>query len=173
MAPAKPAAPKTAPKAAKKKPAPDRFKEAAQNRKARYQYSIDDTMEAGIILTGTEVKSLRAGQASLMDAFAGERNGELTLMNAYIAEYQQAGRHLQHEPRRPRLLLVHKKQREKWLGLVKRDGLTIVPLSIYFNARGIAKVKLGLAEGRAKADKRAAIKDRDWKRDKARLLRVK
>lgn len=149
----------------------DRYREAAQNRKARFNYSIDETLEAGIILTGTEVKSLRKGTASLQDAFAGERDGTLTLLNAYIAEYQQAGAHLQHEPRRPRQLLVHAKQRDKWLGLVKREGVTIVPLSIYFNPRGIAKVKLGLAHGKEKADKRAAIKERDWQRDKARLLR--
>lgn len=130
-------------------------------------------MEAGIVLTGTEVKSLRKGQASLGDAFATDYRGELVLMNAYIAEYQQAGPHLQHAPRRQRVLLVHKKQREKWLGLVKRDGMTIVPLSIYFNERGRAKVKLGLAKGRSKIDKRENIKQRDWGREKARLLRNK
>ena len=151
----------------------DRYKEAAQNRRARFEYSIEEDMEAGIILLGTEVKSLRKGTASLQDAFATERMGKLVMMNSYIAEYQQAGRHLQHEPRRPRELLVHARQRDKWLGLVKRDGMTIVPLSIYFNARGIAKVKLGLAKGREKQDKRAAIKTRDWQRDKARLLRTK
>ncbi len=158
----------------KKKGKPeDRFREAAQNRKARFNYSIEDTLEAGIVLTGTEVKSLRRGLASLQEAFAGDKNGELTLMNAYIAEYQEAGRHLQHEPRRPRKLLVHAKQRDKWLGLIKREGMTLVPLSIYFNPRGIAKVKLGLAKGKEKADKRETIKQREWNRDKARILRAK
>ena len=158
----------------KKKGKPeDRFREAAQNRKARFNYSIEDTLEAGIVLTGTEVKSLRRGLASLQEAFAGDKNGELTLMNAYIAEYQEAGRHLQHEPRRPRKLLVHARQRDKWLGLIKREGMTLVPLSIYFNPRGIAKVKLGLAKGKEKADKREAIKQREWNRDKARILRAK
>lgn len=150
----------------------DRYKEAAQNRKARYSYSIDETLEAGIILTGTEVKSLRRGQANLAEAYAGAtRDGELSLINCYIAEYPQAGRHLQHEPRRVRMLLVHKKQREKWLGAVKRDGMTIVPLSIYFNERGIAKVKIGLAKGKDKGDRREDIKKRDWSREKARIMK--
>lgn len=158
----------------KPKKTDDRFKEAAQNRKARFSYSIDETLEAGIVLVGTEVKSLRRGQASLVEAYAGAgRAGELMLINAYIAEYQQAGKHLQHEARRARELLVHKKQREKWLSAVKRDGMTIVPLSIYFNERGIAKVKLGLAKGKDKGDKRGAIKEREWNRDKARMMSAK
>lgn len=149
----------------------DRYREAAQNRKARFSYSVEDTIEAGIVLTGTEVKSLRKGHASLQDAFAGDVNGQLMLMNCYIAEYGHAGRHLQHESRRPRLLLVHKRQRDRLLGLVKREGMTIVPLSIYFNARGFAKVNLGLAKGKDKADKRASIKEREWNRNKSRILK--
>ncbi len=159
--------------AAAKKNSPDRYKEAAQNRKARHNYAVGETLEAGIMLTGTEVKSLRRGLANLTEAYAGPAKGELVLINAYIAEYAEAGRHLQHEPRRPRTLLLHKKQREKWLSAVKRDGMTIVPLSIYFNERGIAKVKLGLAKGKDKADRREDIKKRDWGREKARIMKNK
>jgi SsrA-binding protein len=145
----------------------------AMNRRARHDYFITDTVEAGIILTGTEVKSLRLGQASIQEAFASGKNGTLCLMNAYIAEYPQAGPHLQHETHRPRLLLVHKRQKDKLLGAVKREGLTIVPLGLYFNKRGIAKVELGLAKGKHKADKRESIKERDWQRDKARVMRAR
>lgn len=131
-------------------------------------------MEAGIVLAGTEVKSLRRGQASIQEAFAqGKPDGRLYLVNAYIPEYQQAGEHLQHETHRPRQLLLHKKEMGKLLGAMKRDGITIVPLGIYFNRRGIAKVELGLAKGKHKADKREAIKQRDWQRDKARILKGK
>ncbi len=143
----------------------------AMNRRARHDYFITDTVEAGIILTGTEVKVLRLGQASIQEAFASGKDGGIYLINAYIPEYQQAGTHLQHETHRPRLLLLHKRERDKLLGAVKREGMTIVPLGLYFNKRGIAKVELGLAKGKHKADKREAIKDRDWKRDKARVLR--
>jgi len=145
----------------------------AMNRKARHDYFITDTVEAGIILAGTEVKSLRTGQASIAESFAGPKDGTLFLINAYIPEYKQAGIHLQHETRRPRALLLHKRERDKLMGLVKREGMTLVPLGIYFNKRGIAKVELGLAKGKHKADKREAIKERDWKRDKARLMREK
>lgn len=156
------------------KTAADRLKAqryVALNRRARHDYFITDTVEAGIVLVGTEVKSLRLGQASIQEAFAQGQNGGFYLLNAYIPEYQQAGAHLQHETHRPRMLLVHKKERDKLLGAVKREGVTIVPLGIYFNARGIAKVELGLAKGKHKADKREAIKERDWQRDKARLMR--
>jgi SsrA-binding protein len=143
----------------------------AMNRRARHDYLIVDTMEAGIMLEGTEVKSLRSGQASIQEAFAGPKDGGLYLLNAYIPEYAAAGAHLQHETRRARKLLLHKKEMSKMLGLVKREGMTILPLGIYFNRRGIAKVELGLAKGKHKADKREAIKTREWEREKARTLR--
>src|SRR5882672_7964228 len=131
----------------------------AMNRKARHDYFITDTVEAGIILAGTEVKTLRSGQASIQESFAAPKDGALYLLNAYIPEYQQAGAHLQHETRRPRKLLVHKREMNKLMGQVNREGMTLVPLGIYFNHRGIAKVELGLAKGKHKSDKRAAIKD--------------
>lgn len=145
----------------------------ALNRKARHDYAITDTVEAGIVLTGTEVKALRTGQASIQEAFAGGKDGGIYLFNAYIAEYGRAGTHLQHETHRPRALLLHKREKDKLLGAVKKEGLTIVPLALYFNKRGIAKVELGLAKGKHKGDKREAIKARDWQRDKARIMREK
>lgn len=143
---------------------------AAQNRKARHDYFIEDTLEAGIMLAGTEVKALRGGKASIGEAFAGEQGGELYLFNAYIPEYEAANR-FNHQPRRPRKLLVHKREMERLLGQIRREGVTVVPLSFYFNPRGIVKVELGLARGKRKVDKRASEKEKDWKRDKARLLR--
>src|SRR5687768_886482 len=143
---------------------------AAQNRKARHDYFIEDTLEAGIMLAGTEVKALRGGKASIGEAFAGEQGGELYLFNAYIPEYEAANR-FNHQPRRPRKLLVHKRQMERLLGQIRREGVTVVPLSFYFNPRGIVKVELGLARGKRKVDKRASEKEKDWKRDKARLMR--
>jgi len=148
-------------------------RQVAQNRRARFDYFIEDTLEAGIMLAGTEVKSLRAGRASINESFAGERQGELFLFNAHIPEYQLAGRHLQHELKRPRKLLVRRKELNKLLGSIRRDGVTIVPLAVYFNDRGIAKVQLGLAKGKRKVDKRETEKQRDWQRDKARLMRDK
>ncbi len=145
---------------------------AAQNRRARFDYEILDTIEAGIVLSGTEVKALRAGQASINESYAGEKDGELYLINAYVPEYKAANR-FNHEPRRIRKLLVHRRQRDRLLGSIKREGVTLVPLSIYFNERGIAKVELGLGKGRKKADKREHLKKEDWKRDKARLMREK
>ena len=145
---------------------------AAQNRKARHDYSIGETLEAGIVLRGPEVKSLRFGRATLGEAWAGERSGELFLFNCYIPEYQ-GGVLSRFEPRAPRKLLVHKKQLGKLLAAVKRDGATIVPLDIHFNERGRAKVLLGVAQGRSKGDKRAAVAARDWQRDKARLMRAR
>ncbi len=145
---------------------------AAQNRKARRDYFIEDKIEAGVVLTGTEVKSLRQGHASIVESYAGEIEGELFLLNAHIPEYGAASR-FNHEPRRPRKLLVRKREMAKLLANIQRKGMTLVPLSIYFNSRGIAKVELGLARGKHTYDKRAASKDRDWKRDKARLLRDK
>jgi len=146
---------------------------AALNRRARHNYLITDTIEAGIMLLGTEVKSLRLGQASIQEAFAGGKDGGLFLLNAYIPEYKQAGAHLQHEPHRARRLLLHKREIDRLLGAVKREGMTLVPLGIYFNKRGIAKVELGLAKGKHKADKRESIKKRDWEREKGRVMRAK
>jgi len=145
---------------------------AAQNRKARRDYSLGQTVEAGIMLTGTEVKSLRQGRASIAEAYAADRGGELYLQNAYIPEYK-AGGIAAHEPRGPRKLLLHRRQIDKLLAEVHRKGMTLVPLSIYFNNRGIAKVEIAVAEGKRKFDKRAAIKKRDWQRQKARLMRGK
>lgn len=143
------------------------------NRRARHDYFITDTVEAGIVLSGTEVKSLRTGQASIQESFASPKDGSIFLINAYIPEYKHAGIHLQHETRRPRQLLLHKREADKLLGAVKRDGVTLVPLGIYFNKRGIAKIELGLAKGKHKQDKREAIKQREWNRDKARIMREK
>lgn len=145
---------------------------AAQNRKARFDYTIKDTVEAGLVLKGPEVKSLRLGRASLADAWAGEREGELYLFNAYIPEYQ-GGVLSRFEPRAPRKLLLKHKEIRALAGAVAREGITLVPLQIHFNERGRAKVLLGLGEGRKKADKRAAIAQRDWQRDKARLMRAR
>ncbi len=143
---------------------------AAQNRKARFDYTIKETMEAGLVLKGAEVKSLRLGRATLSEAWAGEREGEMYLFNCYIPEYQ-GGVLSRFEPRAPRKLLLKRKQVNQLLGAVARQGMTVVPLDIHFNARGLAKVQLGVAEGRNKADKRHAIAARDWQRDKARLMR--
>jgi SsrA-binding protein len=142
---------------------------AAQNRKARFDYSIKDTVEAGMVLKGPEVKSLRHGRATLSEAWAGERDGEVWLFNAHIPEYQ-GGVLSRFEPRAPRKLLLKKKQIDQLLSQVARQGVTLVPLQIHFNDQGRAKVLLGVGQGRQKQDKREAIKDRDWKRDKARLL---
>jgi SsrA-binding protein len=148
----------------------DHHRFAAQNRKARHEYFIDDTIEAGIMLLGTEVKALREGKASIGESFAGPQGGELYLFNAYIPEYEAANR-FNHLPRRPRKLLLHKRELSRLLGASQREGTTLVPLSLYFNERGRAKVELGLARGKRKADKRATEKERDWQRDKARIMR--
>lgn len=142
----------------------------AQNRKAWHDYFIEDTYEAGLVLTGTEVKSLRAGRANLTEAYATEKGGELFLLNAHIAEYS-GGNRLNHEPQRPRKLLLRKREIARLIGAVRREGYTIVALSIYFNDRGLAKLQLGVAKGKRQYDKRAATKERDWKRQKERLLR--
>lgn len=148
----------------------DRY--AAQNRRARHDYLIEDTLEAGLVLQGSEVKVLRAGQASIAEAYADAQAGELFLVNANIPEYKAANR-FGHQPRRPRKLLLHRKEMNKLLGAIRREGVTIVPLSIYFNERGRAKVELGLAHGKKKADRRQSEKDRDWQRDKARIMRAR
>ncbi|MDF2095292.1 SsrA-binding protein SmpB [Aquibaculum arenosum] len=145
-------------------------KVVAQNRRATHDYFIEERLETGLVLMGSEVKSLRAGKASLGESYAAEQKGELYLLNAHISEYAPANR-FGHEPKRARKLLVHRRERERLLGLVRRDGYTLVPLAIYFNDRGMAKLELGLAKGKRKADRREDIKKRDWQRQKARLLR--
>ena len=143
------------------------------NRRARFDYHLEQKFDAGLELRGTEVKSLRHGQCSLNEAFAGEHDGDIWLYNCYIAEYQQAGTHLQHAPRRPRRLLLKKKEINRLMGSVTREGYTIVPVRIYFNDRGLAKVEIALAKGKKQYDKRQTDKDRDWGRQKQRLLRDK
>jgi SsrA-binding protein len=153
-------------------PRPTERRVCAQNRKARHNYFIDSTLEAGIMLLGTEVKSLRTGQASLNDAYAGEKDGELFLINSHIPEYAAANR-FNHEPRRYRKLLLKRRELDRILGAIRREGMTAVPLSIYFNERGMAKVEIGLAHGKKKHEKRDSIKQRDWARQKARVMRDK
>ncbi|PWR21035.1 SsrA-binding protein SmpB [Zavarzinia compransoris] len=143
----------------------------AENRKARHNYSIEDRIEAGIILKGSEVKSLRSGATNIGDSYAGANQGDgLWLYNAYIPEYKEANRE-NHETRRPRQLLLHKREIARLHQEVTRGGMTLVPLSMYFNDKGIAKVELGLAKGRKLHDKREAEKERDWNREKARLMK--
>ncbi|MFC0217723.1 SsrA-binding protein [Pseudochelatococcus lubricantis] len=144
----------------------------ADNRKARFNYEIVDTIEAGIALTGTEVKSLRTGKATIGEAYAGPSGEEFFLFNAYIPEYLQANR-FNHETRRPRRLLLHKRQINRLLGATQREGFTVVPLKIYFNDRGRAKVEIGLARGKQLHDKRESEKKRTWDRDRARIMREK
>jgi SsrA-binding protein len=146
---------------------------AAQNRKARFDYKINETIEAGLALVGPEVKSLRAGRAALTEAWAGERDGEMWLFTAHLTLGLGGACVARSDPRRPRKLLLHSKQARELIGAIARDGATIVPLDIHFNERGRAKVLLGLAEGKKNHDKRAAIAARDWQRDKARLMRDK
>ncbi len=144
----------------------------AENRKARFNYAIEDTLEAGLVLTGSEVKSLRVGRANIGDAYASDEGGELYLINAHISEYKQAGRD-NHDPTRPRKLLLHTRERDRLLGAIQREGMTVIPLKLYFNARGIAKMELGLAKGKKLHDKRETEKKRDWDRQKGRLMREK
>ncbi|MGB0935443.1 MAG: SsrA-binding protein SmpB [Alphaproteobacteria bacterium] len=141
-----------------------------QNRRARYDYLISDTLEVGLVLTGTEVKSLRTGQGSIKEAYAGEKDGELFLINANIPEYSH-GNISNHYPKRMRKILVRKRELNKLLGSVAQKGITLVPISIYFNKRGIAKMELGIATGKKKVDKRETIKERDWQRRKASILK--
>jgi SsrA-binding protein len=143
----------------------------AENRRARYDYEILDTLEAGIVLTGTEVKSLRHGQCGLQESHIAPKKGALWLLNAHIPEYQQAGPHLQHAPRRPRKLLLSAREMHRLMGAVQREGYTIVPTKIYFNAKGLAKLEIALAKGKKEHDKRETIKERDWNRQKSRILR--
>ncbi|MDQ2633589.1 MAG: SsrA-binding protein SmpB [Pseudomonadota bacterium] len=145
-------------------------KTVAENRKARFSYEVIDTYEAGLVLTGTEVKSLRDGHANIAESYASVEGGELWLINSYLPEYLQANR-FNHEPRRRRKLLMKKKEMAKLSQAVERQGMTMVPLKIYFNDRGRAKLLLALARGKNVADKRQTQKDRDWAREKGRLLK--
>ena len=148
----------------------DKTKVVAENRRARFDYFVDERMEAGIALTGTEVKALRQGEGSIAESYATVDGEEVWLINSHIPEYSHGNR-LNHEPRRQRKLLLKGREIAKLHGAVTRQGLTLVPLSIYFNSRGKAKVELALARGKKVHDKRETIKDRDWKREQARLLR--
>ena len=154
---------------AQKKKSPSQ-RSIAENRRARFDYEIMDTFEAGIVLQGSEVKSLRTGKANIADSYASNEGGEIYLINGYIPEYTQAGRY-NHETRRPRKLLLHAREIKKLIGSIQRDGLTLVPLRLYFNERGIAKLQIALAKGKKLHDKRQTQKDRDWNRQKSRLLR--
>ncbi len=144
----------------------------AHNRKARFNYQIGETFEAGIALTGTEVKSLRQGKATIAESYANSRGGEIWLINANIPEYLQAGR-FNHLPKRVRKLLLHRRQIDKLMGAVEREGMTLVPLKLYFNEKGRAKIELGLARGKKLHDKRETEKKRTWERERGRLLRAK
>lgn len=148
----------------------DKKKTVAENRRARFDYSIEDVYEAGIALTGTEVKSLRFGEGSITEAYAEVNDGGVWLVNSNIPEFSHGNR-FNHEPKRPRKLLLHEREINKLHGAVAREGMTLVPLSIYFNGKGRAKVELALAKGKKTHDKRETIKERDWKREQARLLR--
>ena len=147
-------------------------KVVADNRKARFSYAIDGTIEAGIMLMGSEVKALRTGKATIAESYAQAKDGEIWLVNAYIPEYTMANR-FNHEPKRMRKLLVRKTEARKLSAAVQREGMTLVPLRVYFNPKGIAKFELGIAKGKKLHDKRETEKKRDWARDKARLMRAK
>jgi SsrA-binding protein len=148
----------------------DSIKMIAENRKARFSYAIDDTLEVGIVLTGSEVKSLRGGKTTIAESYAHAKDGEIFLVNAYIPEYNEASR-FNHEPKRTRKLLLHKREVAKLAAATQREGMTLIPLKMYFNAKGKAKLQLGIAKGKKLHDKRETEKQRDWARDKGRLLR--
>jgi SsrA-binding protein len=148
----------------------DKVKTVAENRRARFDYFIDQVFEAGLSLTGTEVKSLRFGEGSIAEAYAEVNDTGVWLINANIPEFSHGNR-FNHEPKRPRKLLLHEREINKLHGAVAREGMTLVPLSVYFNGRGRAKVELALAKGKKTHDKRESIKERDWKREQGRLLR--
>jgi SsrA-binding protein len=148
------------------------IKVVAENRKARFNYAIEDTFEAGIALTGTEVKSIRTGKTTIAESYADTKGGEVWLINCNIPEYLQANQ-FNHEPKRPRKLLLHRKQINKLVGAIEREGMTLVPLKLYFNERGRAKLQLALAKGKKLHDKRDTEKKRDWSREKGRLLRAR
>ncbi|WEK47338.1 MAG: SsrA-binding protein SmpB [Candidatus Andeanibacterium colombiense] len=158
---------------ARPKPATfEKTKIVAENRRARFEYYIEEVFEAGIALTGTEVKSLRFGEGTIAESYAEIRDGQAWLVNSNIPEFSHGNR-FNHVPKRPRKLLLNSREIDKMLGAVERKGMTMVPLSVYFNSRGRAKVELALAKGKQTHDKRQSIKERDWKRDKARLMRDK
>ena len=142
----------------------------AENRRARFDYFLEETFEAGLQLTGSEVKALRLGKANIAESYAGVDGRDLALVNAYIPEYGPANR-FNHEPRRPRRLLLHRKQIDRLLGAVRTDGRTIVPTRLYWSEKGIAKLELALAKGKTAPDKRQSVADRDWKREQGRLMR--
>jgi SsrA-binding protein len=144
----------------------------ADNRKARFNYFIDETFEAGLALTGTEVKSLRQGKATIAESYADARGGEIWLINSNIPEYLQANR-FNHTPKRPRKLLLHRRQINKLVGAVEREGMTLIPLKLYFNEKGRAKIELALARGKKLYDKRETQKKRSWERERGRLMRQK
>ena len=144
----------------------------ARNRRATHDYFIDERFEAGLTLQGSEVKSLREGRSNINEAYATEQGGELFLVNAYIPDYGPA-RHFGHDTRRPRKLLLHRREIARLIGAVQKKGQTLIPLALYFNPRGIAKIELALAHGKKAYDKRASIKERDWRREKERLIREK
>ncbi|RTL50306.1 MAG: SsrA-binding protein SmpB [Bradyrhizobiaceae bacterium] len=148
------------------------IKVVAENRKARFNYAIEDTIEAGVMLTGTEVKSARNGKSTIGESYADSKNGEIWLVNANIPEYLQANR-FNHEPKRPRKLLLHRRQINKLIGAIERDGMTLIPLKMYFNEQGRLKLQLALAKGKKLHDKRDTEKKRDWSREKGRLLRAR
>ena len=148
----------------------EKVKTVAENRRARFDYAIETVYEAGIALTGTEVKSLRFGEGSIAESYAEVKGDEVWLVNSNIPEFSHGNR-FNHEPKRPRKLLLHEREINKLHGAVAREGMTLVPLSVYFNARGRAKVELALAKGKKAHDKRESIKERDWKREQGRLLR--
>ncbi len=148
-------------------------KTVAENRRARFDYHLEEKFETGIVLTGTEVKSLRHGQCSLNESYAGPKDGEIFLVNAHIPEYQQAGPTQQHEPNRPRKLLLKQKEINKLIGSISREGYTLVPTRIYFNSRGLVKCEIALAKGKQTHDKRETVKKRDWDRQKSRIMREK
>lgn len=145
-------------------------KVAAENRKARFSYEVVDTIEAGLVLTGSEVKSLRQGQANIQESYASAEGGEIWLINSYVPEYLQGNR-FNHEPRRRRKLLVNKREMARLSQAVEREGMTMVPLKIYFNDKGRAKLLLAIARGKKLHDKRETEKQRDWNREKGRLLK--
>jgi SsrA-binding protein len=149
-----------------------RFKVVADNRKARFHYEIGDIFEAGIVLTGSEVKSLRAGKATIVESYADARGGELWLINSNIPEYLQASR-FNHAPKRARKLLLQKREINRLVGAVEREGMTIVPLKLYFNEKGRAKIEIALARGKKLHDKRETLKKRSWERERGRLMRMK
>lgn len=148
----------------------EKVKTVAENRRARFDYSIEEVFEAGIALQGTEVKSLRFGEGSIAESYAEVKDGQVFLINSNIPEFSHGNR-FNHEPKRPRKLLLHAREINKMHGAVNRKGMTLVPLSIFFNGRGRAKVELALARGKKAPDKRATIKERDWKRQQGRLLK--